>query len=85
MNMTFWKTFWASLLASIAAVIMIFGVFALIVGSIVAVIEPPQQTIKENTVLHMKLEGRVQLDIHAPALDQGSGLHLAGALFSIQH
>ena len=63
MNMTFWKTFWASLLASVLAGGIIIGVFVLILASMLAGIgemfEVKEFKVKENSVLHMKLNTEI--------------------------
>ena len=59
MNMTFWKTFWASLLGSLVSGLIIVGIFFLILRGMIAgftlMLEPKQLVVEENTVLHMEL------------------------------
>jgi protease-4 len=61
MNMTFWKTFWASLIASVVSGLIIIGVFFLILTGIISsfsnMLESKKLTVKENTILHMELDG----------------------------
>lgn len=63
MNMTFGKTFLASLLASITAGVIITFVFFAIVSSMVSSLgsyfETKKLIVEENTVLHMKLDGAI--------------------------
>jgi protease-4 len=59
MNMTFWKTFWASLLGSFVSGLIIVGVFFLILRVMISgfalMLEPKKLLVEENTVLHMEL------------------------------
>ena len=63
MNMTFWKTFWASLLASFISGIVVVGIFFLLlnifVASIGSLFEVKKLAIEPNTVLHMELNGGI--------------------------
>jgi len=63
MNMTFWKTFWASLLASVASGLIVLVLFFVILNALVSsfdtMFESKQLTVKENTVLHMELNGLI--------------------------
>lgn len=63
MNMTFWKTFWASLIATVSAGILLLIIFFLIVSAMVSSAESmfsaSKLTVKENTVLHMELNGTI--------------------------
>ncbi|MCB9225269.1 MAG: signal peptide peptidase SppA [Crocinitomicaceae bacterium] len=63
MNMTFWKTFWASLLASVVSGLIVIGLFFLILGGIMSGLEDMMDDmklhVKDNTVLHMKLNGPI--------------------------
>lgn len=59
MNMTFWKTFWASLLGSLVSGLIIVGIFFLILRVMISgfalMLEPKKLVVEENTVLHMEL------------------------------
>ncbi len=59
MNMTFWKTFWASMLGSLVSGLIIIGIFFLILRSIVAgfdaMFEDKKLVVQNDTVLHMEL------------------------------
>ena len=59
MNMTFWKTFWASLLGSLVSGLIIVGIFFLILRIMISgfalMLEPKKLVVEENTVLHMEL------------------------------
>ncbi|MEX1001015.1 MAG: signal peptide peptidase SppA [Crocinitomicaceae bacterium] len=59
MNMTFWKTFWASLLASVVSGLIVIGLFFLILRITISgfeeLFERKELVVKENTILHMKL------------------------------
>lgn len=63
MNMTFWKTFWASLLASVIAGIIVVSIFFLILNMMLAgfgaMFDEKPLVVKEKTVLHMTLNGRI--------------------------
>ena len=57
--MTFWKTFWASLLGSLVSGLIIVGIFFLILRIMISgfalMLEPKKLVVEENTVLHMEL------------------------------
>jgi len=57
--MTFWKTFWASMLGSLVSGLIIIGIFFLILRSIVAgfdaMFENKKLVVENDTVLHMEL------------------------------
>ena len=59
MNMTFWKTFWASLLGSLVSGLIIVGIFFLILRMMVtgftAMFDEKKLKIEDDTVLHMEL------------------------------
>ncbi|MFD1551677.1 signal peptide peptidase SppA [Putridiphycobacter roseus] len=61
--MTFWKTFFASLLATIASGLLLMVIFFMILGAMVSGIdglfEAPNKILKSNAVLHMKLNSKV--------------------------
>lgn len=61
--MTFWRTFWASLTASVVSGLVVIGIFFFILGSILdsfgGLFEQKQFIVKENTVLEMKLSGQI--------------------------
>lgn len=61
--MTFWKTFWASLLASVASGLIVLVLFFVMLNALVSsfddMFESKQLTVKENTVLHMELNGLI--------------------------
>jgi len=61
--MTFWKTFWASVFASVVSGIIIIGIFFLILNGIISsfsdLFESKKMVVKENTVLHMELNGQI--------------------------
>lgn len=63
MNMTFWKTFWASLLASVVSGLIVIGFFFLFLNIMLSGFEDMMDDMKlnvqENTVLHMKLDGPI--------------------------
>ena len=63
MNMTFWKTFWASLLASVVSGIIVllifFGILSAMMSGFESMFETKHLTVKENTVLHMELDGLI--------------------------
>ena len=59
--MTFWRTFWASLTASVVSGLIVIGVFFFILGSMLdgfgGLFEQKQLKVKENTILEMNLNG----------------------------
>ena len=59
MNMTFWKTFWASMLGSLVSGLLIIGIFFLILNTMVAGFEDlfksKKLVVEPETVLHMEL------------------------------
>ena len=61
--MTFWKTFFASLLATVVSGVLLLVVFFMILGAMVSGIdglfESPNKILKSNSVLHMKLNNKV--------------------------
>lgn len=61
--MTFWKTFWASLLASIISGLIGIALFFVILNSMLAgfneLFKPKKLVVKENSVLHMTLDGDI--------------------------
>jgi len=61
--MTFWKTFLASLIASVVSGLIVIGIFFLILNVILAgfgdLFESKKLVVKENTVLHMELNGEI--------------------------
>jgi len=61
--MTFWKTFWASLVASVVSGLIVIGIFFLILNVMIAgfsdLFEPKRLVVKENTILHMELNGEI--------------------------
>ena len=63
MNMTFWKTFWASLLASVVSGLIVLGLFFLFLNIMIAgfgdMFEKKQLVLEDNTVLHMKLNSTI--------------------------
>lgn len=75
MNMTFWKTFWASLLASVVSGIIVllifFGILSAMISGFGTLFESKQLIVRENTVLHMELNGDLG-DYTYAAFDPGS-------------
>ena len=73
--MTFWKTFFASLLAMIVSGILLIGLFFIIVSSLVAGIEgmssEKPKYLSKNSVLHMELKQKIG-DVSYSYLDQNS-------------
>ena len=63
MNMTFWKTFWASLLASVVSGLIVIGIFFLILNIMLASVEEmfaeKEFVVEENSILHMKLDTEI--------------------------
>jgi protease-4 len=63
MNMTFWKTFWASLLASVVSGLIVIGLFFLFLNLTLSglddMFDETKLTVNDNTVLHMKLNGPI--------------------------
>lgn len=61
--MTFWKTFWASLIASVVSGLIVIGIFFLILNGMIAgfgdLFESKKLVVKDNTVLHMELNGQI--------------------------
>lgn len=63
MNMTFWKTFWASMLGSLVSGLLIIGIFFLILNMMVsgfeALLQDKKLKVEPETVLHMELNDMV--------------------------
>jgi protease-4 len=63
MNMTFWKTFWASLLASVASGLIVLLIFFSILNAMISgfgnMFESKQLIVEESTILHMELDGAI--------------------------
>jgi protease-4 len=63
MNMTFWKTFWASLVASVLSGLIVLGLFFLFLNIMMSGFEdmfkPKTLVVEENTVLHMELNSPI--------------------------
>jgi protease-4 len=61
MNMTFWKTFWAALIASVVSGVIVLLLFFLMLGGVIAgfgnLLETKKLTVEDKTVLHMTLDG----------------------------
>ncbi len=61
--MTFWKTFWASLLASIASGLVVTGIFFAILSAMIAgfngMFESKTLVVEDHTVLHMTLDTEI--------------------------
>ena len=70
-NMTFWKTFWAVILALAISGTVFLLVFFGILGGIVSSYETPPELVKENTVLHLKLESKIG-DVSYSYFDQNA-------------
>lgn len=73
--MTFWKTFFASLLAMLVSGILLIGLFFIIVSSLVAGIEgmssEKPKYLGNNSILHMELNQKIG-DVSYSYLDQSS-------------
>jgi protease IV len=63
MNMTFWKTFWASLLATVLAGLIVTGFFFLMLNVALSglddLFQPKKFRVEENSVLHFKLNSSI--------------------------
>ncbi|UKN00994.1 signal peptide peptidase SppA [Paracrocinitomix mangrovi] len=63
MNMTFWKTFWASLLATVLSGLIVVGIFFLILRATITsfekIFEAKEFVVEDNSILHMKLDGQI--------------------------
>ncbi|NOQ72383.1 MAG: signal peptide peptidase SppA [Crocinitomix sp.] len=63
MNMTFWKTFWASLLASVVSggivLLIFFAILSAMISGFGNMFESQQLTVEESTILHMELDGPI--------------------------
>lgn len=63
MNMTFWKTFWASLLGSFVSGLLIIGLFFLFLNIMVSgfqdMMKEKKLKVEDNTVLHMTLNSNI--------------------------
>ncbi len=68
--MTFWKTFFASLLAIILSGILVTIIFFAILGAMTSSFSK-EKIIEKNTVLHMKLDGKLG-DVSYTYLDKNS-------------
>lgn len=73
--MTFWKTFFASFLAVLVSGIILFGLFFMIIGSLVSGIEgmssEKPKYLSKNSILHMELSQKIG-DVSYSYLDQNS-------------
>ena len=73
--MTFWKTFFASLLAMVVSGLLLIGLFFIIISSLMAGIEgmapDKPKYLTKNSVLHMELKQKIG-DVSYSYLDQNS-------------